>query len=135
MQDKDHYTVMEIDIPVKKVAIYNGLYRELIKWIDPVVSGMKQCMLVSLNVVHHHRTDEPNVSNVARSRHPQKAIQGYSLILGLEEWRLERGDFIKQMDSFNCGPIACMKILEIHLVTTSYEVQLAYTQTPFKALL
>jgi hypothetical protein len=79
---------------------------------------MKQCMLVGLNAVHHHRADEPNLSNVGRSRHLQKAIHGYSLILGLEEWRLERRDFIKQVDLFNCGPIACTKILEINKLTT-----------------
>jgi hypothetical protein len=74
MHDRDHYTVMEIDIPVKKVVIYNGLDRELKKWIDHVVSWMKQCMLVGSNAVHDHRADEPSVSNVGRSRHPQKAI-------------------------------------------------------------
>jgi hypothetical protein len=94
--------------------------------MDHVVSGLKCCMLVSLNAVHHHRTDEPSVSNVGRSRHLQKAMHGYSLFLGLEEWRLERGEFIKQVDLFNCGPIACMKILEIHKLTTLYEVNSAY---------
>jgi hypothetical protein len=102
MHDKDHYAMMEIDIPMSKVVIYDGLYRDLKRWIDHVVDGMKQCMLVGLNAIHHHRADEPSISNVGRSRHPQKAIRGYSLILGLEEWRLERGDFIKQMDSVNC---------------------------------
>jgi hypothetical protein len=88
MHDKDPYVVTEIDIPVKKVVIYDGLYRDLKKWIDHVVSGIKGCMLVGLNVIHHHRADEPSISNVGRSRHPQKAIHRYSLILGLEEWRL-----------------------------------------------
>jgi hypothetical protein len=31
MHNRDHYAVMEIDIPVKKVVIYDGLYRELDK--------------------------------------------------------------------------------------------------------
>jgi hypothetical protein len=53
-------------------------------------------------------------------------VHGYSLFLGLEEWRLERGDFIKQGNLFNCGPIACIKILEIDKLTTLYEVNLAY---------
>jgi hypothetical protein len=44
----------------------------------------------------------------------------------LEEWRLERGEFIKQVDTFNCGLIACMMILEIYKLTASYEVNLAY---------
>jgi hypothetical protein len=62
-------------------------------------------MLLGLNLAHH-RADEPSISNVERSRHPQKAIHGYSLFLGLEKPRLERGEFIKQVDTFNCGPIA-----------------------------
>ncbi len=33
--------MIEIDIPMKKVVIYNGLYRELNKWMDHVVSRMK----------------------------------------------------------------------------------------------
>ncbi len=126
MHNRDHYAVMEIDIPVKKVVIFNGLYKELDKWMDHVISGMKQCMLLGLNDTLHHRADEPSVSNVGRSRHPQKAIHGYSFFLGLEEWRLERGEFIKQVDMFNCGPIACMKILEIYNLTTLYEVNLVY---------
>ncbi len=83
MHDRDQdYAVMEIDIFMKKAVKYNGLYRELDKWMDHVVSGMKQCMLLGLNAALHHRTDEPSVSN---SRHPQRAIHGYSLFLGLDE--------------------------------------------------
>jgi hypothetical protein len=126
MHDRDHYAVMEIDIPVKKVEIYDGLYRELDKWMDHVVSGMKRCMLLGLNAALHHRADEPSVCNVGTSRHPQKAFHGYSFFLGLNEWRLERGEFIKQADTFNCGPIACMKILGIYKITTLNEVNLAY---------
>jgi hypothetical protein len=39
---------------------------------------------------------------------------------------IERGHFIKQLDPFNCGPIACMKILEIFHLTSNYEVKVAY---------
>jgi hypothetical protein len=126
MHDRDHYAVMEIDIPVKKVVIFDGLYKDLEKWMDHVVNGMKRCMLLGLNDTFHHTPNEPSVSNVGGSRHPQKAIHGYSLLFGLEERRLVRGNFVKQMDTFNCGLIACLKILEIYNLTTLYEVNLAY---------
>ena len=55
------------------------------------------------------------------------SIEGYRLTIGIEEFRrFERGHFIKQLDSFNCGPIACLKILEMFHLTTNYEVNLAY---------
>ncbi len=41
MHDRDHYAMMDIDIPVKKVVIFDGLYRDLDKWMDHVMSGMK----------------------------------------------------------------------------------------------
>jgi hypothetical protein len=125
MHDRDHYAVMEIDIPVKKVVIFDGFYKDLEKWMDHVVSGMKQCMLLGLNDTFRHMPNEPSVSNVGGSRRPQKAIHGYLLLFGLEEWRLVRGNFVKQVDTFNCGPNACLKILEIYNLTTLYEVNLA----------
>jgi hypothetical protein len=126
MHDRDHYAVMVIDIPEKKVVIFDRLYKDLHKWMDHVVSGMKQYMLLGLNDAICHMANEPSLSNVGGSRLPQKAIHGYSLLLGLEEWRLERRDFVKQVDTLNCGPIACLKILEIYNLTTLYEVNLAY---------
>jgi hypothetical protein len=77
MHNRDHYAVMVIDISEKKVVIFNGLYKNLHKWMDHVVSGMKRCMLLSLNGAIHHTADEPNLSNVGGSRHPQEAIHGY----------------------------------------------------------
>ena len=39
----------------------------------------------------------------------------------MEEWRLERGYFIHQMDGFNCGPITCLKLMEfLGIVTIPY---------------
>jgi hypothetical protein len=88
MHYRDHYAVMGIDIPVKKIVIFNRLYKDLNKWMDHVISGMKQCMLLGLSNAFCHRPDEPRFSNVAGSRRPQKAIHGYSLFIGFEEWRL-----------------------------------------------
>jgi hypothetical protein len=62
-----------------------------------------------------------------RSRHPKISIEGYTLTIGnMDQWRFERGHFIKQLDTFNCGPIACMKMLEMFHLTSDFEVNLAY---------
>ncbi len=95
MHDRDHYTVMVIDIPKKKVVIFDRLYKDLNKWMDHVTSGMRRCMLLGLNDDICHMANEPCISDVGGSRHPQLSIHGYTLLLGLEEWRFERGDFVK----------------------------------------
>jgi hypothetical protein len=60
MHDRDHYAVMVIDIPGKKIVIFDGLYKDLDKWMDHVISGMKQCMLLGLNDNIHHMADKPH---------------------------------------------------------------------------
>jgi hypothetical protein len=128
VHDRDHYGVLEIDIPSKKVLIYDGLYRDLDKWVDYVFSALKRCMLCNLQTNHLYAADEPKLMTLGRSRHAKMSIEGYRLTLGIHQhsWRFERGHFIKQLDSFNCGPIACMKILEMFNLTSDYEVNLAY---------
>jgi len=124
--DRNHYGVLEIDIPNKRVLIYDGLYRDLDRWLDYVFSAMKRCMLCDLRIPHLYRADEPKLMTHGRSRHTKMSIEGYTLtISNVEEWRFERGHFIKQLDTFNCGPIVCMKILEMFHLTSDYEVNLA----------
>ena len=57
------------------------------------------------------------------------------MTLGREEhWRYERGHFIKQLDTFNCGPIVCMKILEMFHLTSEFEVNLAYRTNSIRVM-
>jgi hypothetical protein len=60
------------------------------------------------------------------SRHARMSIEGYKLTAGIHEWRFKREHFVKQVDPFNCGPIACTKILEMFHLTSIYEVKFVY---------
>ncbi len=71
MHDRDHYAVMVIDIPGKKVVIFNRLYKDLNKWMDHVISGMRGCMLLGLNDDISHMANEPHLSDVGGLRRPQ----------------------------------------------------------------
>jgi hypothetical protein len=46
-------------------------------------------------------------------RKPQEFVNGYDIIIAMQKWQLERGYFLHQSDGNNCGPIACMKIMEL----------------------
>lgn len=133
MHDADHYAVLEITVPTKRIVIYDGLSRDLIGWIDHVVSAMKRCMLVTLDAECHSVGDDPTLVPL-RHRQRKNAIQGYSLTFGSDNWRFEKGEFVKQVDSFNCGPIACTKILEMFKLVTEYEVKIAYHTNALRTL-
>jgi len=40
-------------------------------------------------------------------------VNGYTIIINGVKWRLIWGTFIVQSDGFNCGPIACLKVMEL----------------------
>ncbi len=40
-------------------------------------------------------------------------MNGYDIIIAMQKWQLERGFFLHQSDGNNCGPIACLKIMEL----------------------
>jgi hypothetical protein len=129
-----HYAVLEIDILNKKVYVYDGLYRDLDRWLDYVFSAMKCCMICDLEGAHLCDPDNPKFMKVGGLRHPKMSIEGYKFTVGIHEWRFERGHFVKQMDPFNCGPIACTKIMEMFHLIPAYKVKLAYAMNGIRKL-
>ena len=86
---------------------------------------MKRCGLIPLAVTHrvsgHNFASEP-----ARTRQTPSA-EGFEVQFDNETWRLWRGSFVQQVDGFNCGPIACMKVLELFLLLDERDVRSAYS--------
>jgi hypothetical protein len=50
------------------------------------------------------------------------------------QWGLEQGQFLKQLEGLNCGPIVCTKILEIFGLVTEFEVNIAYSLGTIRSL-
>jgi hypothetical protein len=57
--------------------------------------------------------DTAVVEIMGRSRKPKPSVNGYDIIIAMQNWQLEKGYFLHQLDGNNCGPIACMKIMEL----------------------
>jgi hypothetical protein len=116
MHTKLHYVVMEITIDTKTIKIFDGLYWPLLDWKDHVIRAIRKCMLVDPFVVPssaQFNADTAVYEIVGCSRKPKKCVKGYDIILAMQKWQLERGYFLHQSDGNNCGPIACMKIMEL----------------------
>ncbi len=116
MYTKLHYAVMEITIDTQTIKIFDGLYQPLLDWKDHVIRAMWKCILVDPFVVPsstQFNADTAVYEIVGRSRKPKKCVNGYDIIIAMQKWRLERGNFLHQLDGNNCGPNACMKIMEL----------------------
>ncbi len=77
---------------------------------------MRNCILVDPNVelsAAQFIPDPAVFKTVGCSRKPQEYVNGFDVIIALKRWRLERGSFLHQLDGNNCGPITCLKMLEI----------------------
>ncbi len=74
LHEADHYAVLEIDIINKRVYVYDGLYRDLNRWLDYVFSAMKHCMICNLEAAHLCDPDNPKLMKVGRLRHPKMSI-------------------------------------------------------------
>jgi hypothetical protein len=44
----------------------------------------------------------------------------------MQKWQLEKGYFLYQLDENNCGPIACMKIMELFHFIDAEEAREVY---------
>jgi hypothetical protein len=134
IHEGDHYAVLEIDTTNKKVLVFDGLYRELTRWLEYVYSSMKRCKLCALDVVPLSHPDPPTQVKRAWDRNPKVSIEGITLMIGSSPWRYERGHFLMQTDTFNCGSIACMTLLAMFGMPMPDEVRVAYDSNGLRSL-
>jgi hypothetical protein len=129
LHNDGHYIVLEVNIPERKFLIYDALSCELLQWKDHIITVLKKCMLLDLYFDFSSTVCVPDAAVppvFSCIRKPRYIINGYSITFPqsspsdkkLEQWRQERVYFIHQMDGFNCGPIACLKLMELFGIIT-----------------
>ena len=128
LHESQHYALLDIDIQGRRAVIFDGLNRPVLKWIHHVVSSLKRARLIGINETCNSNETGEVTEMIGLLRGKQvKSSNAYMLSFDVsQEWRLERGHFVKQLDGFDCGPIACTKILEIFGLVTKFEVHNAY---------
>jgi hypothetical protein len=93
-----HYAVLEADIPERKITILDGLLRPLEHWQAHAMNILRRCKLIPMG----------SAPKFVTNRKGKIAIQ-----VDGEKWTMEKDIFICQNDAWNCGPIACLKILAV----------------------
>ncbi|KAK1733577.1 hypothetical protein QTG54_015750 [Skeletonema marinoi] len=97
----DHYVVADIDVSKRVCTISDGLKFSLRTWTKHIMNVLKRCKLMDLDSVGCF-DDSTSILEVDRIV-PEKWIVTFDKNL------------VTQHDSFNCGPIACLKLHEIFL--------------------
>jgi hypothetical protein len=122
LHNKQHYVVLKVDIAERRILIFDCLSHDLLQWTDHIVTVFKKCMLLDLSFDASSAVIVPDAAGPPISMHtrkPKAIINGYSITFPKHpasdsgNWRLERGQFIHQRDGFNCGPIACLKVMDL----------------------
>ena len=135
---------MPASLTERTILIYDGLSCDLLQWTDHIITVFKKCMLLDLSFDASSAVivpDAPSAPFASRSRRPKPIINGYSITFPMQQasdsgnWRLERGQFIHQTDGFNCGPIACLKLMDLFDKSVSHTPKRSMRQLTFEKLL
>ncbi len=105
---KQHYVVAEIDLSEKACTITDGLRYGLKTWTKHIENVLKRCSLISLDDNLWFRNGALEVNQY-------------------ERWTIRYEEkFVTQTDSYNCGPLACMKLCELFLDSSILDDDLDY---------
>jgi hypothetical protein len=108
-----HYSILVINLADCKLEIFDGLGYALETWTDHATNVLKRCRLVSLDATCRWRTPKGE-------QHLEFRLTGSNPTT----WSLCQGKpFYVQLNGFDCGPIACLKIMEIYGVVDDFDLE------------
>jgi hypothetical protein len=99
----DHFCFVTINLVTKEVMIFDGLFRKIFNWGRHVIHILKRCGVIELGA------DKQKF----RMQKFQDCIYSTRLEDGTV-WTMQEGqEFVLQRDSFNCGPLASLKMMAV----------------------
>jgi hypothetical protein len=102
--NREHYTVLYYDIETCIVTVFDGLHQGIHKWQDHIIHTVKT---YGLKTLHSCATcvKLPSFGMALEIRFDDEKE---------ESWYVRDDQSYVQVDSVSCGPIACLKLMEIY---------------------
>ncbi len=100
-----HFAVLFYDIKDRSVIVHDGLYLPLTTWQFYITHTLRKYGLQQLNYQAHVKTTIANDTD--------QVLEICSDDLN-KPWLVSGNQILKQNDGYNCGPIACLKVLKIY---------------------
>eukprot|EP00956_Cyclotella_meneghiniana_P011435 scaffold16047_cov34-Cyclotella_meneghiniana.AAC.1 len=107
VHDVDHFAVLEVVLGSKVVNVVDGLSVDIRRWIKHVINVFIRCKLLD------HVRDEISIKRTQTSQRSNKG-DTWELTCGAEIWTVQNAEFMTQRNTWDCGPIACAKILDLY---------------------
>jgi len=100
-----------IALSLRRVFVFDGLNYKIDNWRDHCITTLRQYGLVPLTVSpkckHTATTNKTSLGTITK--------QKLEIQFGDEApWIVENQHFQRQRDGHNCGPIACLKVMEVY---------------------
>jgi len=110
-----HYAIAEVDhCQLRTITIFHGLFYDLSEWHNNVIQLLKKCNLMDLDTLCYEIVKDPKSKLIIPGhRRGKDVVNGSTIFINGVKWRLIRGTFVVQSDGFNCGPIACLKVMQL----------------------
>ena len=114
-----HFAVLYYDILEATVTVFDGLNMDIKKWEMHIVHTLKIYGLKPLDATWEalvtttstkKRNGRPKIGRVMELRFKSKDKNGEQLG---QDWIVTNDPSISQSDGYNCGPIACTKVMEV----------------------
>lgn len=107
-----HYVVAIIDVNTHTVTVFDGLRYKVDMWKNHVHNILKRYQIVTITSKCKVVSCNPNACVL-------KFVE--NLEDSATEWTMSlNNQFVVQVDSINCGPLACLKLYEVFVDTESF---------------
>lgn len=102
-----HYAVLDFDLHSRAVGVFDGLNYKITNWENHIIRTLREYGLVPLLAVAK--------SNYSSELNGNDKTQMLQISFGEEApWIVTNLHHHRQKDGHNCGPIACLKVMEIY---------------------
>jgi hypothetical protein len=117
--NRQHYAVLYYNIDKRSVTVFDGLNHDIRKWQDHVIHTVKTYGLKPLfSSATFEFRDKVYVDERVRKRTQLEtrdmALEIHFDDLKDESWHVQNKQSYVQDDGVSCGPIACLKLIEIY---------------------
>ena len=118
-----HFVILYFDISGRHVTVFDGLSMNISNWEKQVVNTLKWFGLQSPDAECKAESNESTAVNRSGARTKDVVIELVFDGSPATSWTMSKDRSYKQSDGVSCGPIACLKVMELYGIVPEGEIE------------